>query len=109
MSKSSFLRFLSLCGLHPQSPEEHDLSQIRHAMLAQLQKHRSDLVERVVDRVRFADDVEALWYLRQDLMMQLSALDGETAARRQLRYINKLFKGRLPQTMGPRKHHRFSV
>ena len=33
-------------------------------------------------------------------------LHGEVAARRQMRQINRLFKGGLPGTMGPRTHQR---
>lgn len=78
-------------------------------MLSLLQVHGGHAIQRIAHRVRFADDLESLWYLRQDLLMALSALDGEAAARRQLRPINNLFKGRLPHTMGPRAHQRFSA
>ena len=62
-------------------------------------------LQRVAQRVRFAGDLEALWYLRQDVLTALSAVDGEVAARRQMQQINRLFKGGLPDTMGPRAHH----
>jgi hypothetical protein len=52
--------------------------------------------------------VEALWYLRQDVMVALSAIDGEAAARRQMKAINSMFKGGLPGSMGPRAHQRFT-
>jgi len=78
-------------------------------MLSILQKHSDHAVARLAQRVRFADDIESLWYLRQDLLMAISAADGEVAARRELGEINDLFKGRLPQTMGPRVHQRFSA
>ncbi len=41
-------------------------------MLSVLQGHGGHSVQRVGQRVRFAADVEALWYLRQDVMMALS-------------------------------------
>ncbi len=78
-------------------------------MLSLLQVHSGHVVQRIAQRVRFADDLEALWYLRQDLLMALSAVDGEAAAQHQLTQINSLFKGRLPHTMGPRAHQRFSA
>lgn len=73
-------------------------------MLSLLDARAGKSVERVVQRVRFADDLEALWYLRQDVLTTLAEIDGEPAARRQMRRINSLFKGGLPQTMGPRVH-----
>ena len=78
-------------------------------MLSLLQVHGGKATARITQRVHFADDIESLWYLRQDLLLTLSALNGEAAARRQLREINSLFKGRLPETMVPRDHQRFSA
>jgi hypothetical protein len=88
---------------------DRQLGRVRHAMLSLLQTHGGHAIQRISQRVRFADDIESLWYLRQDLLLALSALDGEAAARRKLRQINTLFKGCLPQTMGPRVHQRFSA
>lgn len=109
MYSGSFFRRLSLSGLGFRRSADRQLTRIRHAMLSLLQVHGGHAVARIAQRVRFADDLEALWYLRQDMLMALSATDGEAAARRQLRKINNLFKGRLPDTMGPRAHQRFSA
>lgn len=76
-------------------------------MLALLQVHGGHPVQRLTQRVLFAGDVEALWYLRQDLLTVLSELDGELAARHQMKKINSLFKGGVPDSMGPRVHQRF--
>ena len=73
-------------------------------MLSLLEARPGNTVHRVAQRVRFADDLEALWYLRQDVLTTLAEIDGEPSARRQMRRINSLFKGGLPQTMGPRAH-----
>jgi len=105
----SLLRFFSLPGFRLRDSEQRRTSRVRHAMLSLLQVHGGHGVQRVAQRVRFAGDLEALWYLRQDLMSALSQLDGEAAARRQLRPINNLFRGRLPETMGPRQHQRFNM
>ncbi|MDM0110598.1 hypothetical protein QTI66_00470 [Variovorax sp. J22R133] len=86
--------------------EDRHAGRIRNAMLAMLQLHSGRTVQRVAQRVQFADDLEALWYLRQDVMTALSDFDGEGAARRQMKQINSMFKGRLPQSMGPRDHRR---
>ncbi len=85
------------------------MGQIRTAMLSLLQVHGGHSVQRVAQRVRFAGDLEALWYLRQDVLSALSAVDGEVSARRQMRPINRLFKGGLPGAMGPRAHHRVTT
>ncbi len=85
------------------------MGQIRAAMLSLLEVHAGHVIQRLAQRVRFADDLEALWYLRQDLLMALAEVDGERAAQRQMKQINRLFRGGLPQTMVPRPHHRFTV
>jgi hypothetical protein len=106
VSLSRFFRFLSLPGLGLRRSADRQMGQIRHAMLSLLQVHGGHSIQRVAQRVRFAGDLEALWYLRQDVLTALSAVDGEVAARRQMRQINRLFKGGLPGTMGPRTHQR---
>jgi len=106
VSLSRFFRFLSLPGLGLRRSADRQMGQIRHAMLLLLQVHGGHSIQRVAQRVRFAGDLEALWYLRQDVLTALSAVDGEVAARCQMRQINRLFKGGLPGTMGPRTHQR---
>lgn len=106
---SSLLRFLSIPGLFGVGRStERQMGQIRTAMLSLLQAHSGHGVARVVQRVRFAGDLEALWYLRQDVLTALSAVDGEVAAQRQMARINRLFKGGLPATLGPRPHQRIA-
>lgn len=105
----TLIRRISLSGIGFRHSADRHLSRVRDAMLSTLQKHGGHAVVRLTQRVRFADDIESLWYLRQDLLLALSAEDGEAAARREMRQINDLFKGRLPQTMGPRTHQRFSA
>jgi hypothetical protein len=102
-----FLRLLSIPGFGSRKSEPRHTHRVRYAMLSLLQVHGGHSIQRVAQRVRFADDLEALWYLRQDVMSALVELDGEAAARRQLHPINTMFKGRLRETMGPRARHTF--
>lgn len=85
------------------------MGQIRTAMLSLLQLHGGHSIQRIAQRVRFAGDLEALWYLRQDVLAALSAVDGEAAARRQMGQINRMFKGGLPGGLGPRAHNRITT
>ena len=109
MYPSSFFRLLSFTGLNLRRSAERQMGEIRSAMLSLLEASGGHRAQRIAQRVRFADDLEALWYLRQDLMSTLAELDGEHVAQRRMKNINRLFKGGLPQTMGPRVHHRFTV
>lgn len=100
------LRLLHLSGGASARTKDLQLGRIRSAMLSLLPSHGGHSVQRVSQRVRFAADVETLWYLRQDVMTALSAIDGETAARRKMKDINSMFEGGLPGSMGPRAHQR---
>lgn len=104
MFPSSLLRLLPFSGLGFRRSTERQLVEIRTTMLSLLEARPGNTAHRVTQRVRFADDLEALWYLRQDVLTTLAEIDGEPSARRQMRRINSLFKGGLPQTMGPRVH-----
>jgi hypothetical protein len=108
-SLRSFFRFLSFPVIGMRRSTDRQMGQIRDAMLSLLQGHGGHSAQRVAQRVRFAGDLEALWYLRQDVLTALSAVDGEAAARRQMREINRLFKGGLPHAMVPRPHHRITT
>lgn len=77
-------------------------------MLTLLNRHDGQSFHRVAQRIRYADEMESLWYLRQDMMAALSDVHGEARARREMRPINDLFKGLLPQAMVARPHHRFA-
>lgn len=109
MALQSFFRLLSFPALGLRRSADRQMGQIRSAMLSLLQTHGGHSAQRVAQRVRFAGDMEALWYLRQDVLTALSAVDGEAAARRQMRQINRLFKGGLPGAMVPRPHHRITT
>lgn len=51
---------------------------------------------RIWGRVLYAADIQALWYLRSDLMTLLSHPLGETEARTRLAGVTALFTGLLP-------------
>ena len=79
------------------------------AMLALLQSHQGEAFHRVAQRVRYADELESLWYLRQDMLAALSEVHGEAGARRQMAALTPMFKGALPQSMVPRtQSHRYA-
>lgn len=108
VSLRKLIRLLPLPAFGVSGSEERRAGEIRVAMLNMLRLHGGHhSVSRVAQRVQFADDLEALWYLRQDVMTALGDIDGEGAVRMQMRQINSMFRGRLPDSMGPRTHRRF--
>lgn len=75
------------------------MERVRARMLDLLARHEGGDFYRVAERIRYADEMESLWYLRQDLLAALSAVRGEAAARREVAPLNALFKGMLPHAM----------
>ncbi|WP_232533132.1 hypothetical protein [Ramlibacter pinisoli] len=53
-------------------------------------------------RIRYAGDIQGLWYLRGDLMGALAAMHGEVVARERIEAITDLFQGLLPGSLASR-------
>ncbi|HET6829329.1 MAG TPA: hypothetical protein VFH35_11650 [Ramlibacter sp.] len=98
----------SIYGLlgHPSAPSESTLlnatEDIREAMLNLLGETGPKRFPQITRRVRYANDIQALWYLRGDLMAALAALDGEGVARRKVQGITEMFRGLLPGSLTSR-------
>ena len=86
------------CDSHLEAAEDT----IRDAMLDLLEAHGVKDYSHVVRRIRYADDLQALWYLRGDLMAALAASRGEAAARELLAPVTGQFQGLLPGGLSSR-------
>ena len=75
---------------------ENGTEDIRQAMLDMLGAAGAQQFPQVTRRVRYANDVQALWYLRGDLMAALSDMQGEMLAREQILKLTAMCKGLLP-------------
>jgi hypothetical protein len=76
------------------------IDDIREAMLALVDD--DDDHPHVKRRIRYSLDIQALWYLRGDLMSILAGKHGELAARAKLTAINEMFENLLPQGLRSR-------
>jgi hypothetical protein len=98
----------SIYGLlgNPVTPSESVLEigteDIREAMLALLSEAGAKQFANVTRRVRYANDIQALWYLRGDLLAALAATQGEVAAREKVLRITEMFQGLLPASLTSR-------
>jgi hypothetical protein len=81
---------------------ESGLEDIREAMLGLLGEAGKTQFANVTRRIRYANDIQALWYLRGDLMAALAATKGEAAARQQVHGITQMFNGLLPGSLNSR-------
>jgi hypothetical protein len=81
---------------------EDKTEDIREAMLGLLGDGGSKQFTNVTRRIRYANDIQALWYLRGDLMAALAAIHGESAAREEVQRITQMFQGMLPGSLNSR-------
>lgn len=75
------------------------IEDIRQAMLDALGEDGCYHYPQIERRVLFAPDIQGLWYLRSDLMIAISNLQGESSARQKVRQITNMFDGLLPKGM----------
>ena len=106
-SRNDFKNSLSGLILRRPSPPsdsvlQDGLEDIREAMLGLLGERGTREFAATTRRIRYATDIQDLWYLRGDLMAALAGLDGEVAARQQIAQINAKFQGLLPGELSSR-------
>lgn len=81
---------------------ENSTEDIREAMLDMLSDSGQRSFPNVARRLRYASDLQALWYLRGDLMAALAAQYSETVAREKIAEITGQFHGLLPGGLNSR-------
>ncbi|WP_048441966.1 hypothetical protein [Caenimonas sp. SL110] len=98
----------SIYGLlgNPVKPSESILENgtedIRESMLAALGDQGSKDFPQITRRIRYANDIQALWYLRGDLMAALASIHGERVARERVASLTAQFQGLLPGGLASR-------
>jgi hypothetical protein len=98
----------SIYGLlgNPVSPSDSMLESgtedIRESMLSLLGEAGFKDFPHTTRRLRYANDVQALWYLRGDLMAALAAMHGEATARQKVNSVTAMFRGLLPNGLNSR-------
>lgn len=75
------------------------IEDIRQAMLDSLGDEGCANYPHIERRVLFAPDLHGLWYLRTDIMVAISSLQGEVVASQRIRQITRMFEGLLPRGM----------
>jgi hypothetical protein len=81
---------------------EGGTEEVREAMLSSLGSGGPKQFPQIARRIKYANDIHALWYLRGDLMAALSAMHGEAAARKRIFGITQQFQGLVPGGMASR-------
>lgn len=91
---------------NPETPSDSTLvstaEDIRESMLSLLGDAGPSQFPQVTRRIRYAGDIQALWYLRGDLMAAIAVSQGEKAARQKIQSITQMFQGLLPGGLNSR-------
>lgn len=104
MWKPTIQSIYGLLGGASQSTQalDHALAEIQESMLAALGQAGISRHVSITRRIRYARDLQALWYLRGDLMAALASLHGEMHAREKIAAISNQFQGLLPRGLTTR-------
>jgi predicted urease superfamily metal-dependent hydrolase len=98
----------SIYGLLGNSPApsesvlEDSTEDVRETMLDALGEAGSRHFPQITRRIRYAADIQSLWYLRGDLMAALASMHGEKIARQRIASITAQFQGLLPGGLNSR-------
>jgi hypothetical protein len=97
----------ALFGGTPSEPpstliEAVTLDDIRGRMHALAHSVGNERSQQVVRRIRYASDVEALWFIRSELMALLAGELGEAAALDEVDSISDMFEDLLPEGLRSR-------
>jgi hypothetical protein len=82
--------------------EQVSVDDIRHRMHALADSVGGERSQQVVRRIRYASDVEALWFIRSELMALLAGVMGEAAALEEVDAISDMFEELLPEGLRSR-------
>lgn len=77
------------------------LEEVRQAMQDTLAGLEGAEVSRIALKLRYAGDIEALWYLRTELFSILAPLQGERLAHQTIATLTPRFQGLLPRSLLP--------
>lgn len=100
---------MAMLGLAESAPPvlNNRTEDIRQLMLGELGDYGERKFPAIARRVRYAPDVQGLWYARSDVMAILANTYGETVAREKIATISGKFKGLIPDSLtkkaGPRR------
>ena len=98
----NFNGFLANTTIGGKTRAKNALENIRSSILARLNScglHNNTVIHL---RVTYANDLQDLWYMRGDIMADISAAQGEAVAKRHLADISEMFKGHLPRGLQTR-------
>lgn len=100
--RSSFSALLGGSASAPAPVGEVSLEDIRQTMHELARLDRSERAAKLGRRIRYASDVETLWFMRGELMGLLARIRGEAAALEEIERLSNLFSELLPSGLRSR-------
>jgi hypothetical protein len=102
--RSSIHAMLSVSTAKPRLPDPVTMDEIREAMLAlvDLDRHGGERAAGLARRIRYATELQALWFMRGEIMQLLARTHGEQAAREKVDELSALFGDQLPSGLRSR-------
>jgi hypothetical protein len=100
--RSSIYALFSVSTSEQRVDDAATMDQIREAMLALAGDEYGDRAAGVVRRIRYATDLQSLWFMRGELMQLLAHNEGEAAAREKVDELSSLFTDLLPTALRSR-------
>jgi hypothetical protein len=93
---------VSTASSRPRPDDGSSLENIRDIMLALAESEDSERAAGLMRRIRYAMDLQALWFMRGELMALLARSRGEVAARRHVEELSAHFEDLLPSGLRSR-------
>lgn len=112
--RSSIYAMFSVSTAHRRPPDDGSaLEAIRELMISLASMDGSDRGAALARRIRYAMDLQALWFMRGELMALLARSHGEEAARNKVTEVSAMFEDLLPPGLRSRpsplsEHYRSS-
>ena len=100
--RSSIYAMFTVSTSTPRIDDAATMDQVREAMLALAADDPGERSAGLARRIRYATDLQALWFMRGELMQLLARNHGEAAAREKLDELSSLFTNQLPSALRSR-------
>jgi len=102
--RSSIYAMLSVSTAKPRLPDPVTLDQIREAMLelVALDRGNGERSAGLARRIRYATELQSLWFMRGEIMQFLARTHGEVSAREKVDELSGLFGDQLPSGLRSR-------
>ena len=94
--RSSIYAMFSVSTRATQAPDPATMDEIREAMLVLTGGAPGEHAAGLTRRIRYATDLQGLWFMRGELMQLLARLEGEACAREKVDELSSLFADLLP-------------